>query len=172
VESIRSFRELRVWQKGMDLAMEIYTATNKFPAEERYSLTDQVRRSSRSVPANIAEAWRKRRYPAALVSKLNDAEGEAAETQTHLEISHRCGCLNEATFRRRDQAYEEVLGMLVVMAAHPERWAIRKDTEMGGRGGAETASSSSSPRPRVSVSPCPSPAPRPRILASPRPTTP
>ena len=67
--------------------MQVFELSKRFPVEEKFSLTDQVRRSSRSVPANISEAWRKRRYPAAFVSKLNDAEGEAAETQTHLEIA-------------------------------------------------------------------------------------
>src|SRR5947208_86279 len=86
---IRSHKDLRVWQEAMDLAMEIFTVSKSFPADERFSLTDQVRRSSRSVPANISEAWRKRRYEAAFVSKLNDAEGETAETQTHLEIARR-----------------------------------------------------------------------------------
>jgi four helix bundle protein len=88
----------------MDLAMEIFEVTKGFPVEERYSLTDQIRRSSRSVPANIAEAWRKRRYPAAFVSKLNDAEGESAETQTHLEIAKRCGYIDSASTSRLDNS--------------------------------------------------------------------
>jgi four helix bundle protein len=124
--NIRSFRELRVWQKGLEVAMRVFELTRRFPAEERYSLTDQLRRASRSVPANIAEAWRKRRYPAAFVSKLNDAEGEAAETQTHLEIALRCRYLGEAEARELDQACEEILAMLTDMAAHPEQWTIRK----------------------------------------------
>ncbi|HOA62990.1 MAG: four helix bundle protein [Verrucomicrobia bacterium] len=123
--NIRHFRELTVWQKGIDLAMEGFRLTKSFPPEERFSLADQVRRSSRSVPANIAEAWRKRRYPAAFVSKLNDAEGEAAETQTHLEIALRCGYLNQSDFDRLDAGYEEVLSMLTQMASHPEQWTIR-----------------------------------------------
>jgi four helix bundle protein len=93
---IRTHKELEVWQRAMDLAMEVFAISKSFPSEERYSLTDQIRRSSRSVPANISEAWRKRRYAAAFVSKLNDAEGEAAETQTHLEIARRCGYLTDA----------------------------------------------------------------------------
>ncbi len=125
MENIRSFRELKVWQKAMDLAMEVFEHTKRFPPEERWSLVDQVRRSSRSVPSNIAEAWRKRRYPAAFVSKLNDSEGEAAETQTHLEISRRCRYLDDATVQRLDGQYEEVLAMLVTMAAQPEKWKIR-----------------------------------------------
>jgi four helix bundle protein len=89
--AIRSFKELRVWQNAMDLAMRVFELTKKFPVEERYSLTDQVRRSSRSVASNTAEAWRKRRYPAAFVAKLNDSEGEGAETQTWIEFARRCG---------------------------------------------------------------------------------
>ncbi len=125
MENIRSFRELIVWQKAMDTTMRVFQLSKPWPTEERYSLTDQVRRSSRSVPANIAEAWRKRRYPAAFVSKLTDAEGEAAETQTHVEIARRCGCLTAKDVAALDQALEEVLAMLTSMAAHPEQWAIR-----------------------------------------------
>lgn len=123
--NIRSFKELTVWQKAMDAAMEVFRRTCEFPAAERFSLTDQMRRSSRSVAANIAEAWRKRRYPAAFVSKLNDAEGEAAETQTHVEVARRCGYFDETTAVRLDGEYEEILAMLTSMAAHPEQWKIR-----------------------------------------------
>lgn len=124
--NIRTFRELKVWQRAMDAAMRIFELTKRWPAEERYSLTDQIRRSSRSVPANIAEAWRKRRYPAAFVSKLNDSEGEAAETQTHLEIARRCRYLTDLEVKSLDDDYEEVLAMLVAMAASPDKWTIRK----------------------------------------------
>lgn len=119
---IRSFKDLQVWQKAMDAAMEVFTLTKTFPNEEKFSLTDQIRRSSRSVPANVSEAWRKRRYPAALVSKLNDAEGEAAETQTHLELALRCKYLDAGTVARLDGIYNEILAMLDNMAAHPEQW--------------------------------------------------
>ena len=118
----RSFRDLQVWQKSMDAAMEVFKLTKSFPSEERYSLTDQIRRFSRSVPANIAEAWRKRRYPAAFVSKLNDAEGEAAETQPHLELALRCKYLDPQTAAKLDGFYNEILAMLDSMAAHPEQW--------------------------------------------------
>jgi four helix bundle protein len=104
-ENMRSFRNLRVWQKAMDLAMDVYGETRRFPIHERYSLVDQVRRSSRSVPSNVAEAWRKRRYPAAFVSKLNDTEDEAAETQSHLEVCLRCGYLEASSAKRLDDAY-------------------------------------------------------------------
>ena len=87
---INSYRELRVYQNAMDLAMEIFEITKKFPVEERYSLVDQIRRASRSVCSNIAEAWRKRRYKAAFIAKLSDSETEASETQVWLEFSFRC----------------------------------------------------------------------------------
>ena len=119
---IRSFKDLQVWKKAMDGAMEVFTLTKSFPSEEKFSLTDQIRRSSRSVPANVSEAWRKRHYPAAFVSKLNDAEGEAAETQTHLELALRCKYLEGVTVARLDGIYNEILAMLDNMATHPEQW--------------------------------------------------
>jgi four helix bundle protein len=126
MENIRSFRELKVWQKAMSVALRVFEVTKSFSVEERYSLVDQVRRSSRSVPANIAEAWRKHRHPAAFVSKLNDAEGEAAETQTHLEIALRCRYLQELAYKELDDDSEQVLAMLVTMASQPEKWVVRK----------------------------------------------
>ncbi len=124
-ERLRSHRDLRVWQQAMDLAVEVQVASNHFPSNERYSLTDQVRRSARSVAANIAEAWRKRRYGPAFVAKLNDAEGEAAETQTHLELSVRFQYLMADRASALDQRYERLLGQLVTMSARPELWVIR-----------------------------------------------
>lgn len=121
---IRSHKELNFWQDAMDLAMEVFALSSQFPAEERYSLTDQLRRSSRSVPANIAEAWRKRRYAAAFLSKLNDAEGEAAETQTHLEIARRCGYASDERLQVLDNRYEVLLRQLVTMSQHPEKWTL------------------------------------------------
>ena len=88
--NIRSYRELHVYQNAFEAAMEIFELTKNFPAEEKYSMVDQMRRSSRSVCANIAEGWRKRRYPAHFVSKLSDSEGEAEETRVWLEFSLRC----------------------------------------------------------------------------------
>ena len=87
---IRSYKELRVYQAAMEAAMKIFELSKGFPIEERYSLTDQVRRCSRSVCSNIAEAWRKRRYPAHFVSKLSDSEGEAEETRVWIEFACRC----------------------------------------------------------------------------------
>ena len=91
---IRSHRELEVYQMAFEAAMRIFELTKSFPVEERYSLMDQIRRSSRSVCANLTEAWRKRRYEGAFLIKLSDAEAEAAETQTWLEFSVKCGYLD------------------------------------------------------------------------------
>ncbi|MDD5199068.1 MAG: four helix bundle protein [Terrimicrobiaceae bacterium] len=125
-ESLRHFRELRVYQAAMDAALRIFELTRSFPADERFSLTDQIRRSSRSVCANLAEAWRKRRYEAAFVAKLNDAEAEAAETQVWLEIASRNGYLKQDAFTDLDAACESIQSMLVKMISEPSKWTIRK----------------------------------------------
>ncbi len=124
-KNIRSFRDLRVYQAGMALAMEIFELSKTFPAEERYSLTDQIRRSSRSVCTNLSEAWRRRRYPAAFVSKLNDSESEAAETQVWLEFALRCGYIEEESFEELDERYDHVLSQLVRMVMNPDSWVIK-----------------------------------------------
>lgn len=142
--NIRHSKELRVWQAAMDAAMRIHKISKRFPAEERYSLTDQIRRSSRSVPGNIAEAWRKRRYPAAWVSKLNDAEGESAETETGLEFARRCRYMADQEAAELEQVYEGILSQLTIMANNPEQWIIRRQ--------AANADVSVSRRPRVSAS--------------------
>ena len=123
--NIRSHRELNVWQESMDAAMEIYKLTKLFPADEKYSLVDQIRRSSRSVAANIAEAWRKRRYEAAFRSKLNDSESEACETQTWIEIALRCNYLEKALADRLDKKYEDIMAKLVIMIRDANKWTIR-----------------------------------------------
>jgi four helix bundle protein len=129
MSNIRHFRELEVYRIALEGAMRIYQISKAFPAEEKYALTDQMRRCSRSVCANIAEAWRKRRYPNAFVSKLSDAEGEAAETQVWLELATRCGYLDEAVTAELEQAYEQILGKLVTMLSHPEQWTIHRARE-------------------------------------------
>jgi four helix bundle protein len=123
--NIRSYKELRVYQAAMEAAMRIFELTKKFPAEEKYSMVDQMRRSSRSVCANIAEAWRKRRYQAHFVSKLSDAEGEAEETRVWLEFGYRCGYLAEAAREELDDAYDKILAQLVRMMTDSEQWTIR-----------------------------------------------
>lgn len=129
--NIRHFRELDVYKMAMDAAMEIFELTKRFPVEERYSLTDQIRRCSRSVCANIAEAWRKRRYSNAFVSKLSDAEAEAAKTEVWLDLAVRCGYLDPAKAAALDQEYEHILGKLVTMLSHPDQWTIRAVREEG-----------------------------------------
>jgi four helix bundle protein len=91
MDRIRSYKDLRVYQAAIDAAMRIFEITKRFPAEERFSMVDQMRRASRSVCSNIGEAWRKRRYPAHFASKLSDSEGEAEETRVCLELGFRCG---------------------------------------------------------------------------------
>ena len=127
--NIRSHRELRVWQAAMDAAMEIFEITKSFPQEERYSLIDQMRRSSRSVASNISEAWRKRRYEAAFKSKLNDSESEACETQTWIEMALRCNYIDKNTAERLDRTYEDLMGKLVSMIRDSHNWTIRESPE-------------------------------------------
>ena len=125
-EKIKGFRDLKVYQAAFSAAMEIFELSKGFPPEERHSLTDQIRRSSRSVCTNVTEAWRKRRYEAAFVSKLSDAEAEAAETQVWLEFAVRCKYLNSETGRKLYIAYDNIIGKLVAMIQHPEVWIIRR----------------------------------------------
>lgn len=125
MSTVKSYRDLDVYQNAIELAMRIFQLTTAFPVEERYSLTDQVRRSSRSVCANLAEAWRKRRYAAAFVSKLSDAETEAAETQVWAELAFRCGYLKRETFLQLDDACDKIIGQVVKMMEQPEKWLIK-----------------------------------------------
>ena len=112
---IGSVRELEVYRLAFDTAMEIFEITKSFPKEEKYSLTDQVRRSSRSVCTNLAEGWRKRRYKAVFINKLSDAEQEAAETQTWLEFALMCNYINKQIFEKLDDKYEHIFAMLITM---------------------------------------------------------
>lgn len=121
---VRSFRELRVWQNAMDVAMEIFEITKSFPKEERYDLTAQFRKASRSVAANISEAWRKRRYKAAFIAKLSDAETEACESQTWIEFSLRCGYIENEKARELDRKYEHILSQLVIMINQADDWVV------------------------------------------------
>lgn len=119
------FRELDVYRLAMETAMRIFELSKSLPVEEKYSLCDQLRRSSRCVCANIAEAWRKRRYKNAFVSKLSDADAEAAETQVWLEFCVKCGCLESKDVLEINEAYENIMGKLVNMMIRPEQWSIR-----------------------------------------------
>ncbi len=128
---VRHFRDLEVYQNALRVGLRVFALTKRFPGEERFALTDQIRRSSRSVCANIAEAWRKRRYTAAFVAKLSDAEGEAAETQVHIEFALHHQYVTEAEFHEVDEECERILGQLVRMIDHPEKWVVgaRKESD-------------------------------------------
>jgi four helix bundle protein len=112
---ISSVRELEVYRLAFDTAMEIFELSKSFPPEEKYSLTDQVRRSSRSVCTNISEGWRKRRYRSVFINKLTDAEQEAAETQTWLEFALACKYINQEIFKTLDEKYEHIFAQLITM---------------------------------------------------------
>jgi four helix bundle protein len=123
-QRIQSHRELQVYQRAFATAMELFELSKSFPKEETYSLTDQIRRSSRSVCANLAEAWRKRRYQAAFISKLSDGESEAAETQVWIEFAVKCHYLSRDRAEPLYRAYDDILRTLVGMITHPETWVI------------------------------------------------
>jgi four helix bundle protein len=106
--------------------MRVFELTKTFPSEEKYSMVDQMRRSSRSVCANIAEAWRKRRYRAHFISKLSDSEGEAEETRVWLELAFLCKYISQETFDALDDKYDHILGQLVKMIDNADQWTIKK----------------------------------------------
>jgi four helix bundle protein len=114
-QRINSVRDLLVYQRAFGSAMKIFELSKKFPKEETFSLTDQIRRASRAVCAILAEAWRKRRYKAVFVNKLTDAAQEAAEAQTWLEFALKCHYIDEQTFKSLDRDYEEIFAMLLSM---------------------------------------------------------
>lgn len=118
----QGFRGLRVYQLAFTLAMEIFHESKKFPADERHSLTDQIRRSSRSVPTNIGEGYRRRQYPKMFVSKMSDADGEGTETQVWIDFAQACGYISVELQMKWRGGYEEVGRMLGGMIAHPERF--------------------------------------------------
>jgi len=120
--SVNSFKELIVYQKAHKLAMEIFVISKKFPKEEQYSLTDQVRRSSRSVSSSIAESWAKRRYKKAFVSKLTDSLGEEYETEDWLDYAFDCRYITAETRDLLLSGYDEVRKMLIAMINNPEKW--------------------------------------------------
>ncbi|MBI5877141.1 MAG: four helix bundle protein [Chloroflexi bacterium] len=126
-DKIRTHRELKVYQKSFDAAMTIFERSRSFPKEETYSLTDQIRRSSRSTAANIAEAWRRRRFEAYFISKLSDAESEAAETQVWLEFAVKCAYLPSETGKLLYRDYNAIISTLVGMINHPETWVLQSD---------------------------------------------
>ena len=122
MERIKTHKDLKVYQLSFEAGMEIFRLSRNFPPEEKYSLTDQIRRSSRSVSGNLAEAWRKRRYEKAFIAKLSDSEGEAAETQVWLDYALKCGYISEGQCLTLYDKYDHILAMLVNMANSPEKW--------------------------------------------------
>ncbi len=122
--NLRHFRDLEVYRLAFDAAMEIFQRTKGFPVEERYSLVDQIRRPSRSVCANIAEGWRKRRYPAVFKNKVTDSMQEASETQCWLEFSIACQYIKQNEFEKLDNEYEQLIAMLNSMERSSEKFCF------------------------------------------------
>ncbi len=121
---ILSHTDLIVFQNAFNVAVRIHDFSKNFPSEEKYSLTDQIRRSSRSVAANLAEAFRKRRYPKSFISKLTDSEGEAAETQVWLHFALTFDYLKKEDFEKLDSEYVHILAQLVKMIRNPDKWSF------------------------------------------------
>jgi four helix bundle protein len=119
---VADYKDLRVYNLAFESAMEILELSKKFPSEEKFSLTDQIRRSSRSVCTNMAEAWRKRRYEAAFVSKLSDSDGEAAETEVHLAFALRCGYLPPDKHTALMDHYDHICRQLTKMMDEASSW--------------------------------------------------
>lgn len=119
---VESFRDLRVYKDAFRASRTIFQCSQTWPDEERYALTDQIRRSSRSVFANVAEAWRKRRYPKHFISKLSDADAEVAETRAWLDAAFDHGYLDESTYDDLEASYDKIAGSLVKMMNNPDRW--------------------------------------------------
>ena len=126
MSSNQGYKSLIVYKKAYSAAMEIFNETKTFPKEETYSLTDQIRRSSRSVCANISEAYRKRLYPKHFISKLSDSDGECAETMVHLDFAKDCGYLNEEKHKLIIEEYLQIGKMLGSMMSSPEKFLVNK----------------------------------------------
>ena len=122
---VESHEDLEVYRLAFSAASRIFQLSKSFPREEMYSLTDQIRRASRAVCSGIAEGWRRRRYVAAFVNKLNEAEGEGAETQVWAAFALECGYISKQECDEINEMYDHVLRMLVKMIIHPEPWLIR-----------------------------------------------
>lgn len=125
-DRIRSHTELEVYKRGFDASMKIFETSKSFPKKERYSLTDQIRQSSRSVCANLAEAWRKRRHEAHFISKLSDSGAEAAGTQVWIQFAVSCEYLDRGTAAELFRASDKTIGTIVGMINDPEIWTITK----------------------------------------------
>lgn len=126
---VRRHEDLEVYRVAFAAAMQIFELSKRFPVEERYSLTDQVRRSSRSVCANLAEAWRKRIYEASFVSKLSDCTAEAAETQTWIAFAVQCQYLDTKIGHELHQTYDRILCMLITLIQNSKSWTLSNPTK-------------------------------------------
>ena len=127
---VSNFKDLIVYQKAHKFAMDIFELSKKFPKEEKFSLTDQIRRSSRSVSSCIAESWAKRLYIKAFVNKLTDSLGEEYETEDWLDYSRDCKYISDSEHEQMITGYEEVRKMLISMINNPEKWCLKK--QIGG----------------------------------------
>ncbi|MCK5816561.1 MAG: four helix bundle protein [Candidatus Marinimicrobia bacterium] len=125
MEVIRDHRDLKVYQKAFQLSSKIFNLSKSFPKEEKYSLTSQIRRSSRSVGSNIVEAFRSRMYPKSFTSKINISEAEAAEIQHWLDIALDCDLIDEEIYRAYRNEYDNIIGMLVNMKRTADKWGFK-----------------------------------------------
>ena len=125
--AVRNVKELKVYQKAYNLAMMVFEISKRFPAEERYALTGQIRRSSRSVSMNLREAWAKRRYPAHFVSKLTDCDGENGETDTSLDFAYDCSYITDDEYKKLTALNHEVGSMLGAMIKEPDGFLLTPD---------------------------------------------
>lgn len=124
MDRIKTHKDLIVYKMAFESALEIYTITKQFPSEEKYSLTDQIRRSSRSVCANLAEAYRKRIYPKSFVAKLTDCISEASETITWLDFAHEFQYLKQDEYNKLSREYNNIIGKLIIMARQSDKWTF------------------------------------------------
>lgn len=124
MQKITSHKDLKVYQLAFEATLQIQEITKSFPPEEKYSLTDQIRRSSRSVCANLAEMWRRRRYPKSFISKINDCETEAGETQVWLDLALAFAYIDHKTHNDLYDKYEHIIAMLINMSNNPNKWTL------------------------------------------------
>jgi four helix bundle protein len=124
---IKSYKDLRVYNNAMEAALKIFELTKTFPPEENNSLTDQMRRASRSLCTNIGQAWRKRINQAAFTAKLNDSKNFACESQVWVEFARKCGYLKDEICNELDSAYDQILGQLFKMVKEADKWIIKSE---------------------------------------------
>ena len=124
-DKIKNYKDLWVYNNAMEAAMKIFEVTKEFPPEEKYSLTDQMRRASRSVCSNIGEAWRKRNNQAEFNDRLNDSESLACASQVWIEFARKCGYIDDDVCQELDSAYDQILGQLFKMIKESDKWTFK-----------------------------------------------